>query len=52
MGEINGVAIELGRVLKGETIIILTVSVVVWLQGVDVLIQDLEGTELLVSAEG
>ena len=51
MREIYSVAVELGRPLKGQAIIILSVAVVVWLQGVDVLVQDLVWAELLVATE-
>ena len=51
MCEVDRVAIGLGRVLEGQAVIVLAVAVVVGLQGVDILIHNLIGTELLVAAE-
>ena len=52
MCNVNCVKVKLGCVLEGQAIIILTVPVIVWLQGVDILIEDLERTEFFVATEG
>ena len=51
MRNINGIQVKLCRVLKGEAIIILSIAIVIWLQSIDVLVQNLVRTEVFVAAE-
>jgi len=52
MRKVNCVKVKLGCVFKCQAIIILTVSIIIWLQSIDILIEDLERTEFFVAAEG
>ena len=52
MCEIDSVHVVLGRVFKGQAVVVLSIAIVVRLQRIYVLIQNLVGTELFVATEG
>ena len=51
MREVHRVAVVFGRVLERQAVVILAIAIVVWLQCVDILVEDLVRAEFFVAAE-
>ena len=49
--EVHGIKVVLGRVLERQAIVVLAIAVVIWLQRVDVLVEDLVRAEFFVATE-
>jgi hypothetical protein len=51
MRKVHGIKVELGCVLERQAIVILAITIVVWLQRIDILVEDLVRAEFFVATK-